>query len=297
MESERKILERLRRRVPKTGKRLALGIGDDCAVYRPRAGDELLFTTDFLIEDIHFRRTTHTAREIGYKALARGLSDLAAMGATPQFCLFSLAVPKWADSRYVDGIYRGLLALSDAAQCPLAGGDLGSGPALTCDIVACGAAPIGKSLRRSGARVGDSIWVSGTLGGAALGLEKNSGGARRKHVHPEPRLALGLLLRGRATAAMDLSDGLSIDLSRLCEESNVAAEIEAPPLFRGASLHQGLHGGEDYELLFTAPARSRIPASHEGVPLTRIGRVVAGRAGDVWLHGEPLQAAGYDHFR
>jgi thiamine-monophosphate kinase len=296
-DSEREILDRVRRRVAKSSRGVALGIGDDCAIYRPKPGEELLFTTDFLIEDVHFRRATHAARDIGYKALARGLSDLAAMGAVPRFCLFSLALPKWADARFIDGIYRGLLALSESASCPLVGGDLARAAVLTCDVVACGSAPRGKSLRRSGAGPGDSIWVSGTLGASALGLTTNRGRALRRHLHPEPRLALGQFLRNKATAAMDLSDGLSIDLMRLCTESNVAAEIELPPLYPGATLEQGLHGGEDYELLFTAPLGARIPATHQGLKLTRIGKVVAGRAGEVRLSGELLQPSGYDHFR
>jgi len=295
--SEREILDRVRVSMRGKGTGLALGIGDDCAIYRPRPGEELLFTTDLLIEDVHFRRATHSARDIGYKALARGLSDLAAMGASPRFCLFSLAVPAWADARFVGGVYRGLLDLSESTGCPLAGGDLARAEALTCDVVACGSAPRGKSLRRSGAKPGDSIWVSGRLGGSALGLATNRGRARRRHLHPEPRLALGQFLRNKATAAMDLSDGLSLDLARLCLESNVAAQIEAPPLYAGATLAQGLHGGEDYELLFTAPPSCRIPALHEGLELTRIGNVVAGRAGEVYLSGKRLDAAGYDHFK
>ena len=122
--SEREILDRVRGSMRGKGTGLALGIGDDCAIYRPRPGEELLFTTDLLIEDVHFRRATHSARDIGYKALARGLSDLAAMGASPRFCLFSLAVPAWADARFVGGVYRGLLDLSESTGCPLAGGDL-----------------------------------------------------------------------------------------------------------------------------------------------------------------------------
>jgi thiamine-monophosphate kinase len=297
MSSEREILARVRRRALESGPAIALGIGDDCAIYRPRGGEELLFTTDFLIEDIHFTRSTHAPRDIGYKALARGLSDLAAMGAKPRFCLFSLAVPEWADAQYIDGIYRGLLALSASEACPLVGGDLGRASAVTCDVVACGSAPRGKALRRSGARPGDSIWVSGRLGGSALGLETHSGRAWRKHLHPEPRLALGLFLRNKATASMDLSDGLSSDLARLCMESGVAAGIEAPPLFPGATLHQGLHGGEDYELLFTTGPRARIPASHGGVELTRIGQMVTGHPGEVRLAGKLLEPSGYDHFR
>ena len=296
MASERDILDRLRRRTPINTGGLKLGIGDDCAIYRPKPGEDLAFTTDFLIENVHFRQETHKPMEIGYKALARGLSDLAAMGAIPRFCLLSLAVPTHTPQRLIDGVFRGLLQLSTAVQCPLAGGDLAAAPILVCDIMACGSVERGTALTRKGARVGDGIWVSGHLGGSASGFVSQKGAAWRKHIRPEPRLALGRALRKKASAAMDLSDGLSIDLSRLCRESGVAAEIEEPPVFRGATLALALHGGEDYELLFTAPPAARIPSVLGGVPLTRIGVIVKGLAGEVRLNGAPLPALGYDHF-
>ena len=218
------------------------------------------------------------------------------MGATPRFCLLSLAVPPQTETRVLDGIFQGLLSLSDAVKCPLAGGDLASASILAADIVACGSVPRGTALTRSGAKPGQNIWVSGRLGGSALGLISGRGAAWRKHVHPEPRLELGRFLRGKASAAMDLSDGLSLDLARLCRESGVAAEIEPPPLFRGATLAQALHSGEDYELLFTAPANISFPSNWKGVPLTRIGHIVKGRAGEVRLQGKRLGALGYDHF-
>jgi thiamine-monophosphate kinase len=304
MPSESEVLDRLRRRNgggSPGSSRLRLGIGDDCAIYRPKAGEELLFTTDLLIENVHFRRDTHGPRDIGYKALARGLSDIAAMGGVPRFCLLSLAVPQLPDDkraeRYIDDIFAGLLELAKRAGCPLAGGDLAVAPLLVCDIVACGSAPRGTALRRNGARAGHSIWVSGHLGGSSLGLETRRGAAWRRHLRPEPRLKLGQFLRGKASSAMDLSDGLSLDLARLAAASGVAAEIEAPPIHRGATLEQALDGGEDYELLFTVPRRVRIPDLFDGVPLTRIGRIVADPAGQVRLDGEILPARGYDHFR
>ena len=280
--------------------RVALGIGDDCAIYRPsRSPEELLFTTDLMIEDVHFRRETHSAAQIGYKTLARGLSDLAGMGAKPRFCLLSLALPEWADGKWVRSFYRGLLDLSRSAGAPLAGGDLARAEKLTCDIVACGAAPRGKSLRRSGARAGDAVYVSGVLGGSALGLQMGSGAAWKRHVRPRTRLALGIFLREklRASAAMDLSDGLSLDLHRMCLASGVSAAIEAPPRFPGATLEHALHGGEDYELLFTVGNPDRVPARYEGVPLTRIGTIHKGRSGAVSISGLALQPLGFDHFR
>lgn len=301
MPTEVELIERIRARVPpalRSG--LVLGIGDDCAVFRPRGSNEdLLFTTDLLVEDIHFRRDTHRAADIGWKALARGLSDIAAMGGDPRFCLVSLALAPWNDARWVDAFYGGLLELAARENTPLAGGDLGSSAKTTCDIVVCGAAPRGKWLSRSGSRAGDNIYVSGRLGGSAAGLRKSRGVARRKHLQPQPRLTLGQYLRSRlhATSAMDLSDGLSLDLHRLSKASGLAADIEAPPIFRGATLEDALHGGEDYELLFTAPPRCRVPAVFEGVPLSRIGTMRKGHAGEVRFNGALLEPRGYDHFR
>jgi thiamine-monophosphate kinase len=276
---------------------LVLGIGDDCAIYRPRGSrEDLLFTTDLLIEDVHFRRATHRAEDVGWKCLARGLSDIAAMGGEPRFCLVSLAVAEWADARWVDGFYRGLLRLARREKTALAGGDLARAAQVTCDIVVCGAVPRGSALRRDSARAGNAIYVSGALGGSALGLAKGAGRAWKRHARPEPRLALGCFVREqlRATAAMDLSDGLSIDLRRMCETSGLKAEIGIPPIYRGATLEQALHGGEDYELLFTVPARANVPMEFEGLPLTRIG--VMRRGAGVTLDGAPLAALGWDHF-
>jgi thiamine-monophosphate kinase len=310
-ESETSWIDRIRRLAGKPhGRGVVLGIGDDCAIFRQRgATEDLVFTTDMLIEDVHFRRETHRPEDVGWKALARGLSDIAAMGAAPRFCLVSLALAprvdsKPTDSKWLDGFYRGLLRLAAHEKTVLAGGDLGRASKVMCDIVVCGSAPRGKALRRGGAHAGDGIYVSGGLGGSALGLSqlglnKGSGKARRRHLRPEPRIALGrfLLERIRATAAMDLSDGLSLDLHRLCVASRLSASIEAPPLFPGASLEQALHGGEDYELLFTAGARTKVPDAFEGLPLTRIGTMRKGRPGAVFHDDAPLQRLGYDHFR
>jgi len=298
VDSELEWIERIRHRAGSPRNGLELGIGDDCAVFRPR-GEDLLFTTDLLLENIHFRRNTHSPQDVGWKALARGLSDIAAMGGTARFFLLSLAVPRWADWRWVDGFYRGALRLAGRERVLLAGGDLARNSKFACDVVVCGAVPRGTALRRDGAKPGDAIYVSGRLGGSALGLARRRGSAWKKHTRPEPRLSLGRVLRERmhATAAMDLSDGLSLDLHRLCLASRLSAAIQAPPRFPGASLRQALHGGEDYELLFTVPARMRVPAEFEGIPLTRIGTMARGRAGNVSLDGTPLPPLGYDHFR
>jgi thiamine-monophosphate kinase len=178
------------------------------------------------------------------------------------------------------------------------GGDLAQTDKIGCDIVVCGAVPRGQALRRDRARAGDSIYVSGRLGGAALGLAGGPAAARRRHLRPQPRLALGDFLRRRlhATAAMDLSDGLSIDLHRLCEASGLRAEIHPPPIFPGATLEHALHGGEDYELLFTVRSRTSVPPKFEGIPLTRIGTMRRGRPGAINLAGAPLPPLGWDHF-
>ncbi len=288
--NEIELLGRIARKVPAGGRGLLLGIGDDCAIFRSRgAAEDLLFTTDMMIEDVHFRRGTHPAESVGWKALARGLSDIAAMAGDPRFCLLSLAVPEWADRRWIDAFYRGFLALARQTGTPLAGGDLARAERMSCDVVVCGAAPRGKALRRDGARPGDGIYVSGPLGGAALGLETRRGAAWKKHSRPEPRLDFGRRLRGRASAAIDLSDGLSLDLRRLCLASGCAAVLDRPiPIFPGATLAQALHGGEDYELLFTA--RRAIAGA------IRIGGICKGRHGRIEYEGKPLEPLGYDHF-
>ena len=295
--NELELIDRVRRKVlGHKSSGLVFGIGDDCAIFRPRgSGEDLLFTTDLLVEDVHFRRETHPPGAVGHKALARGLSDIAAMGGEPRFFLLSLAIPQSLDKKWVDRFYRGLLGLGLKYGLMLAGGDLSHSEKIVCDIVVCGAVPRGKALRRDGAQPGDGIYVSGELGGSALGLAKGKGPAFDRHLHPEPRVELGTFLRSRASAAMDLSDGLSLDLLRLCRASTVAAELDGDvPRFRGATIEQALHGGEDYELLFTA--RRPIPASHKGIRLTRIGTIRRGSAA-VKLAGRPLAALGYDHFR
>lgn len=279
--SEVQIVEGIKRRAAGiSSPQLVAGIGDDCAVFRPRAGEDLVFTTDFLIEDVHFRRDTHTAADIGHKALARGLSDIAAMGAEPRFALLSLALAPWVDDGWLDRFYSGFFSLARKWNTPLAGGDLSHSTRVACDIVVCGAVPKGKALRRDGARPGDRIYVSGRLGKPW-----------QTHKRPRPRIDAGLLLRGVATSAMDLTDGLALDLHRLAAASNVAAELDRIPVRRGSSLDQALYGGEDYELLFTIPPRRQAPPGS-----LSIGSIVTGRPGAVRLQGEAVPPRGYDHF-
>jgi thiamine-monophosphate kinase len=255
------------------------GIGDDCVVLPGGRGNDLLVTTDMLIEDVHFRRPDPPAL-LGHRALARGLSDIAAMGGTPRWCLLSLALAPWCTTAWTRRFFEGLLALARQHRTKLVGGDTSHANQLTADIIVMGQTPHGEALLRSGARPGDGIYVSGVLGGAPKKFE--------------PRLALGRFLRPRATACMDLSDGLSLDLHRLCLESRTAAVIDRPlPVAPGATLEQAMHHGEDYELLFTA--RTAPPRSHKGVPITRAGTIVRGPAGRIELFGQRHVPRGYDH--
>jgi len=340
------LLQELRRRAAtQPSPEIRLGIGDDCALLRLRPGEELAVTTDLSIAGRHFDLDLHPPESVGHRTLARGLSDLAAMGARPVAAFLSLALPReltvpsssqrrtnprdsfsWM-SRFLDG----LLALARRHKSPLAGGDLAESPLAVADIVLTGAVPRGGALLRSGAQPADLICVTGRLGGSAAAFarlraiaEKSSripgttkprkskhlnlgnGSELQSHLYPEPRIAQGLwLARHRAaTAAIDLSDGLSTDLGHLCEESEVAAEVDETllPVHPGATLHQALNGGEDYELLFTAPASIRLPRSIVGVAVTPIGRIVKRRRGqpDVTLltarGPQPLAPQGWQHF-
>jgi thiamine-monophosphate kinase len=314
---------------------LRLGIGDDCALLAPRAGEELAVTTDLSIAGRHFRLDWHQPEAVGHRALARGLSDLAAMGARPLAAFLSLGLPRElietprgrraATRSWVQRFLDGLLALAEAQKTPLAGGDLAESPVAVADIVLVGAVPRGRALLRSGARPGDLLYVTGSLGGAAAGLARLAALAEAQpgrahppripkkleallapHLFPQPRIAQGLSLqrRGLASAALDLSDGLSTDLAHLCAESRVAAEVDASllPIHPAATLAQALHGGEDYELLFTAPPTVRLPRAIAGVPITRIGRILKSRAGQPAMTlltqqgSQPLQPHGWEHF-
>jgi thiamine-monophosphate kinase len=256
------------------------GIGDDCAIL-PSGSRDLLLTTDLFLENIHFR-PTEDAATAGHRCLARGLSDIAAMGGTPRWYFVSLALAPWATPAWLKRFYLGMRRLAARARVTLAGGDLSHAAQVAADIIVLGEAPKGQALRRSTARPGDAIWVSGLLGA--------------QPAKPEPRLALGRALRARATACMDLSDGLSLDLHRLASESRLAAALDRPlPVAPHATLDDALHRGEDYELLFTAPPNARFSSRH--LPLTRIGTMLPGTPGEISFFGLPLPPKGYDHFR
>jgi thiamine-monophosphate kinase len=326
------LIQNIRERVAGLGiersSSVQLGIGDDCALLRPRPGEELAVTTDLSVAGRHFRLDWHPPESIGHRTLARGLSDLAAMGARPVAAFLSLGLPReltvargkkraWPSKSWIDRFLNGLLALAAEHGVPLAGGDLAESPIALADIVLTGAVPQGKALLRSGARPGDSIYVTGTLGGSAAELaalaanpkkfaKSTTASATAPHLYPQPRVAQGLWLRkrGLASAAMDLSDGLSTDLAHLCAASGVSAELDAAalPLGRAATLEMALHGGEDYELLFTAPASARLPQKIAGVPITAIGKILSAKTdrSTVTLlvnnRRKTLDPRGWEHF-
>ncbi|GBC83239.1 Thiamine-monophosphate kinase [bacterium HR10] len=321
----RRIRERARRFAPE----LVVGIGDDAAILERSPGKWWLVTTDALIEGVHFRREYAPAHLLGQKALAVNLSDIAAMGGQPRFFVLSLAVPGDLEEAYVEDFLAGIIAAADRYATILIGGNLAASPSgLAITVTLIGECAAHRAVRRDGAMPGELICVTGQLGLSALGLKLLSEGyrlsdqlcerARRPilaHLAPEPRVALGRYLAeaGVARAMIDLSDGLSQDLLHLCEESRVGAVISAEALpvvaeameFGADPLELALHGGEDYELLFTLKeeeaarleeARARFP----DLPVTCIGRTT-GEAGQVYLeragHRERLLPRGYDHFR
>jgi len=301
------------------GSRVTLGIGDDCAVLRLVHGSDILVTTDFTLEDIHFRRDWHSPESVGHRCLTRGLSDIGAMGGEPVAAFLSLALPRDLPEAWVRRFIRSLASLAERHGVQLAGGDTAESPnGILADIIVVGSVPGGNAIRRSGARVGDRIYVSGELGGSAQAVAQMRARPKKKlnpneyprHFFPEPRLGLGRILRekGFATAMIDTSDGLSTDLAHLCEESHVGAEIVADLIPRArvgkpareVDLDIALHGGEDYELLFTVSAGKRIPLQIAGVKLTQIGRI--SRARGIFVNNPrgvayELHPRGWEHFR
>jgi thiamine-monophosphate kinase len=273
--------------------RIALGIGDDCALLKQASGEELAITSDMLVEGRHFFANTNP-ESLGRKALAVNLSDLAAMGAQPQGFTLAIALPK-PDLDWLEGFSKGLLTIAKQYSCPLIGGDTTAGP-LTISITAFGSIPSGKAIRRSGAKAGDEIWVSGTVGDARLALAALRHEitlpddaflqiAHRMH-EPIPRVELGLKLRSIATAALDISDGLLGDLRHILKQSQVDAEIFLDQLPKSIPLQQqhvdiqnkfAAGGGDDYELCFTAPAEQSNAINEISktlnLPLTRIGKI------------------------
>ena len=336
--SETEFVRWLGRRWPKSVRGLDLGIGDDAALVRAPAGRDLVLTTDLSIENVHFRLDLHPASSIGHRALARSLSDLAAMGSKPRFALLSLALKRGLTRSWITAFYDGLGGLAEHFGVTLIGGDTAAvNGATTIDISAVGEVERSRALLRSGARPGDRIYVTGRLGLSALGLELLLGGARpatrapspntsrrragpkqgikdealARHLYPEPRCDAGVELArlGLVSAAIDVSDGFAADLARLCESSDCGAvvreaQLPLPPggLSSRDPLDLALHGGEDYELIFTVPAArsTSVPRSIGGVTVHEVGEIQGGRHLILArAHGREvaLDTRGYDHFR
>ena len=338
MDSEDKLVERIARvmslsRPSLTATRAAgailkLGVGDDAAVINADGEKDWVVSCDAFLEGVHFGANTHPPDSVGYKALARATSDLAAMGATPQFFLLALALPADRTGAWLDRFLKGMNRASRTLRIKLVGGDTTKFPSVMASITVIGEVARGKAITRAGASPGDTICVSGRLGGAQLGLELvRKGLARRKdlsawlqpHLYPRIRIELGAwLARNRiASSMMDLSDGLSTDLPRLCSASGVGAvlrsdniprlDIAKVPLKRTGKLQldplaMALHGGEDYELLFTVPSPQlkRLQKAPGYSDLAAIGQITAGKS--VMLEGSdkslrPLKSRGWDPFR
>ena len=310
------LIEEIRARVDVARGDVALGIGDDAAVLDVPAGQQLVACTDALVSGVHFPVGT-APEDIGWKALAVNLSDLAAMGAEPAWALLALTLPD-EDAAFVQRFAEGFAELARAHGVALTGGDTTQGP-LAVTVTALGFVPHDLALTRSGARVGDAVFVTGTLGDAAGALRllrdsENNGVALRARLdRPEPRIAAGLALRGIASACIDVSDGLLADLDHICAASKVGAEIEADALPVSPALAASfdaktcrdlaLSGGDDYELCFTAPAAREMEIietlARAGCGATRIGRIVAGsgvRALDASGNEIEIARAGWEHF-
>jgi thiamine-monophosphate kinase len=314
------LIDRIRERTAQGREDVRLGIGDDAALLAVPSGQELVVAIDTLVEGVHFPPVT-TAADIGWKALAVNLSDLAAMGATPAWALLALTLPS-ADAAFIDDLASGFAQLAQPYRLALVGGDTTRGP-LTLSVAVHGFVPPGKALLRAGAQVGDAIFVTGTLGDAAAGLrlvQQRHGGddARASFLinrlnRPTPRVAAGLALRGLAHACIDVSDGLLADLGHICEASKVGAQIDATALPRSSALLDlfddasardfALSGGDDYELCFTVPSRHAAAVQADlarlGCGITRIGQIVPEHGIKLrdergrWLEPEHR---GWDHF-
>jgi thiamine-monophosphate kinase len=325
MTSEGQLIERVQKKFRASRGGLRVGIGDDAAVLRLGTGRaELVVTTDAFLENVHFCRKSHPPEAAGYKALARAASDIAAMGARCRCFFLTLGLPESCSGAWLDHFLGGMARAARRFGLVLAGGDTTRYPLLVASLTVVGEADPGRAVLRSGAKPGDFLCVSGRLGEAELGLrlvlkkrhrQKRWARLLRKHYYPEPRLALGEWLAARryASAMIDTSDGLSTDLGHICEASGVGAVVWAAkvPVVRVPGelqrlgfhpLQLALHGGEDYELLFTVPKRvaGRLPQRIGGVPITVIGEMT--RRKKVVLiepggRAVPLEPGGWDPFR
>lgn len=308
------LIERIERALQRAGSAsghsVVLGIGDDAAVLRLRAGEDVVVSTDALVEGVHFRWEHESAPSIGRRAMAAALSDLAAMGARPLGVVIAMAAPPSLELARIDGLVRGLAMAAHRWEAPLVGGNVARSPGCSLALTALGAVRRGRALRRDRARPGDRIFVTGTLGGAALSVARAARSGRRTGSPPEPRLAAGRALARLPGigACIDVSDGLLADLGHVLRASRVGAALDSArvPRPRGFAadcealgldpLSLALTGGEDYELLFTARATGPSAAALRrrlGVRVTEIGRIEARRG----LRGAPVPgAAGWTHF-
>ncbi len=325
-DSEFELIRRMTRSVACFSDQLLTGIGDDCAVVAGGAEADLLLTADLLVEGVHFDRKWFSLRQIGSKAVRVNVSDIAAMGGVPDFALVTLAIPPDVSAASLEELYAGIREAAETFRVTIAGGDLSRSPdVLVLDVMVLGTTERGRAVLRSGARVGDRIFVSGTLGAAALGLlaartqqrGPDAESAMARQCRPEPGIGLGRALsQGRlATAMIDLSDGLSSDLAHICEASGVGAKIRLQDLPVSDSCRRlaaamaaepfdfVLHGGEDYALLFTAGPDAVAVFGSRRFPftVTEIGEILSPDAGIVLEYPdgrcEALRPSGYDHFR
>ncbi|HEX4999775.1 MAG TPA: thiamine-phosphate kinase [Terriglobia bacterium] len=304
------LIRRLRSRFP--GPRAGLGIGDDTAILEFPAGHQILYCSDLVVENTHFICGMHPPDSVGYKAVAVNISDVGAMGGIPMFLLVSIALPADLEAAWVDSFYDGVERACREFDVALVGGDSSSSERIFVDVSMIGRVLSGKAVRRSGARPGDAVYVTGSLGGSAAGLEALQRGQTPdcmlstvlRHLYPAPRHRVGASLAGPAHAMIDISDGLSTDLGHIATESQVSIRIykDRIPVFPGAGERHALHGGEEYELIVVAA--DDLPSSVEGVPLTRIGEVVdSSPEAELLLvdetsgpEGRPFTPRGWQHF-
>jgi thiamine-monophosphate kinase len=315
--TEEALLDAIRRVLSGAGPEVRVGVGDDAAVLAPTGG-ELVITTDVSVEGVHFARQRTAARDVGYKAIVVNVSDIAAMGASPRAAVCALVLPPDVGAAWVMELFGGMREACDEYALWLVGGDLSRGRDASIAVTVTGEVAPGRAVLRSGAHAGDRVVVTGELGGSAAGLRLSAAPAKptelelalvRRHLRPVARVGEGGVLAAHgATAMMDVSDGLAIDLSRLAAASGTGATVVLGdvPVAGGATLDDALDGGEDYELLATIPDDAAVEAARMelkeafGVPLTEIGRIVDG-GGLTGVEADgterPLEATGWDHFR
>ena len=315
-ESEEALLEAIRRVLSEPSPNVVLGPGDDAAVLSVGSG-ELLFTTDALVEEVHFSRRWITARELGAKAINVSLSDIAAMAGSPRAAVCALTLPEGIDAAWAMELLGGMREACGEHGVALVGGNLSGGPCVQIVVAVLGEVAPGRAVTRSGARPGDRVVVTGDLGGSAAGLRLarsatgalEAGGREAVARHLRPRARIGeaaILARHGATAMIDVSDGLAVDLTRICEAAGVGVRLRLAdlPVGPAAEVDDALAGGEDYELVATLPDDAAVEAARAelretlGVPLTAIGEIVASGRSAIDAAGleRPLEPAGWDHF-